>query len=175
MGRSRREGAAAPAPSSAALDRLPWRPCVGVTLINPRGLIFAGQRIDSEVPAWQMPQGGVDRGEAPEAAALRELKEEIGVGADRVEMLDATPDWLRYDLPPEIVPRIWGGRFRGQEQRWYLLRYLGEDDEIDIHGRAHPEFSAWRWIRADQMLAEIVPFKRGIYEQVVATFRPWLA
>ncbi len=174
MGRSRREGAAAPAPSSAALDRLPWRPCVGVTLINPRGLIFAGQRIDSEVPAWQMPQGGVDRGEAPEAAALRELKEEIGVGADRVEMLDATPDWLRYDLPPEIVPRIWGGRFRGQKQRWFLMRYLGRDDEITLETE-HPEFSAWRWIDAETMLAGIVSFKRPIYDKVIARFRPWLA
>lgn len=174
MGGSRREGAAAPAPSSAALDRLPWRPCVGVTLINPRGLIFAGQRIDSEVPAWQMPQGGVDRGEAPEAAALRELKEEIGVGADRVEMLDATPDWLRYDLPPEIVPRIWGGRFRGQKQRWFLMRYLGRDDEITLETE-HPEFSAWRWIDAETMLAGIVSFKRPIYDKVIARFRPWLA
>ena len=162
-------------PDDQALEALPWRPCVGVMLINRDGLVFAAQRIDSQAPAWQMPQGGIDSGESPLAAALRELEEEIGVPAERVQVLAETPDWLRYDLPADIVPRIWGGRFRGQEQRWFLLRYLGEDDAIDIHGRAHPEFSAWRWIRADEMLAEIVPFKRAIYEQVVASFRPWLA
>lgn len=143
-------------------------------LINPAGLIFAGQRIDSDGPAWQMPQGGVDPGETPEAAALRELGEEIGITPDRVEILDATPGWLRYDLPAEIVPRIWGGRFRGQQQRWYLMRFLGTDDEITLQ-TAHPEFSEWRWIDGAALLAGIVPFKREIYEQVVARFRPWLA
>jgi putative (di)nucleoside polyphosphate hydrolase len=160
--------------AAAALARLPWRPCVGVMLINPAGLIFAGQRIDSELPAWQMPQGGVDRGESPEDAALRELGEEIGIGPDRVALLDATPDWLRYDLPPAIVPRIWGGRYRGQEQRWFLMRFLGSDDEITLETK-HPEFSAWRWIDAAALLDGIVPFKRPIYEQVIARFRPWLA
>jgi putative (di)nucleoside polyphosphate hydrolase len=159
-------------PESVA--RLPYRPCVGVTLINPDGLIFAGQRIDSDLPAWQMPQGGVDRGETPEAAALRELGEEIGIGPERVEVLDATPGWLRYDLPADLVPRVWGGRFRGQEQRWFLMRFLGTDDEITL-ATAHPEFSAWRWIEADALLAGIVPFKRPIYDQVIGHFRPWLA
>ncbi|MCC6002456.1 MAG: RNA pyrophosphohydrolase [Pararhodobacter sp.] len=163
------------AQNATALSALPYRPCVGVMLINRDGLIFAGQRIDSKAPAWQMPQGGIDAGETPRAAALRELQEETGIAPRRVELLAETPDWLRYDLPAEIAHRIWGGRFRGQEQRWFLLRYLGADEDIDIHGRAHPEFSAWRWISADRMLAEIVPFKRGIYEQVVTAFRPWLA
>lgn len=158
-----------------ARQALPWRPCVGVMLINDTGQVFAAQRIDSEAPAWQMPQGGIDAGEDAREAALRELQEETGIAPERVQVLAETPDWLRYDLPAEIVPRIWGGRFRGQQQRWFLLRFLGDDSEIDIHGREHPEFSAWRWISADRMLAEIVPFKRGIYEQVVATFRPWLA
>jgi putative (di)nucleoside polyphosphate hydrolase len=116
----------------------------------------------------------VDAGETPEAAALRELGEEIGIGPDRVELLDATPGWLRYDLPSELVPRVWGGRFRGQEQRWFLMRFRGEEAEITL-ATAHPEFSAWRWIRADALLAGIVPFKRPIYEQVLARFRPWLA
>ena len=156
------------------LDRLPYRQCVGVTLINPAGLIFAGQRIDSDIPAWQMPQGGVDKGESPEAAALRELHEEIGLPARRVSILDATPDWLRYDLPADLVPRVWGGRFRGQEQRWFLMRFAGEDAEIRID-TPHPEFSQWRWISANEMLAGIVPFKRDIYARVLGRFRPWLA
>lgn len=161
--------------SPEAIGALPHRPCVGVMLINREGLIFAGQRIDSEAPAWQMPQGGIDAGETPRAAALRELEEEIGVPPASVEILAETPDWLRYDLPADLVPRIWGGRFRGQKQRWFLMRFLGEDGEIDIKGRAHPEFSRWRWIGAAQMLDEIVPFKREAYASVIATFRPWLA
>ena len=166
--------AAGRAQGQAAPDRLPYRPCVGVALINPAGLIFAGQRIDSDAPAWQMPQGGVDAGETPEQAALRELSEEIGVPPTRVQVLDATPGWLRYDLPADLVPRVWGGRFRGQEQRWFLMRFLGQDAEIRLD-TPHPEFSQWRWIGADEMLAGIVPFKRAIYAQVIDRFRPWLA
>ena len=164
----------AAAPTPDALARLPYRPCVGVALINPAGLIFAGQRIDSDRPAWQMPQGGVDSGEEPQAAALRELTEETGIPPARVEVLDATPDWLRYDLPPELVPKVWGGRFRGQKQRWFLMRFLGADAEIRLDTE-HPEFACWRWIGADEMLAAIVPFKREIYARVIDRFRPWLA
>lgn len=153
---------------------LPYRPCVGIVLINRDGLIFAGQRKDSPSPAWQMPQGGIDDGERPRAAALRELWEETGIPAERVEVLGKTPDWLLYDLPPELLGKVWGGKFRGQKQRWYLMRYLGQDDQIDI-ATHHPEFSRWRWIGADQMVAEIVPFKRAVYEQVVAAFREHLA
>jgi len=153
---------------------LPYRPCVGVMLINPTGLIFAGRRIDSDLPAWQMPQGGIDRDEKPRAAALRELTEETGVAPDRVELLAKTPDWLTYDLPPELLGHIWGGKYRGQRQKWFLMRFLGDDSEIDIT-REHPEFSAWRWIAADEMIAAIVPFKRDLYREVVRQFRPWLA
>lgn len=153
---------------------LPYRPCVGIVLINRDGLIFAGQRKDSPSPAWQMPQGGIDDGERPRAAALRELWEETGIPAEQVEVLGKTPDWLLYDLPPELLGKVWGGKFRGQKQRWYLMRYLGQDDQIDI-ATHHPEFSRWRWIGADQMVAEIVPFKRAVYEQVVAAFREHLA
>lgn len=152
---------------------LPYRPCVGIMLINPAGLIFAAQRIDSGTPAWQMPQGGIDAGEDPRSAALRELHEEIGVSPRRVEILDATPNWLTYDLPTELVPRVWGGRYRGQKQRWFLMRFLGEDSEITLE-TAHPEFSDWRWISAEAMLDAIVPFKRDIYTKVVTRFRPWL-
>ena len=156
------------------LEDLPYRPCVGVMLINRDGLVFAAQRRDASAPAWQMPQGGIDAGEDPQAAALRDLHEEISVPADAVEVLARTDDWLAYDLPADLVPHIWGGRFRGQKQRWFLLRYLGRDDQITLE-TAHPEFSAWRWIGADALLASIVAFKRPVYEQVIDAFRPWLA
>lgn len=152
---------------------LPYRRCVGVALINQAGLIFAGQRRDSAVPAWQMPQGGIDKGESPVAAALRELREETGVTADLVTQLAEAPDWISYDLPPELIGKVWNGRYRGQRQRWFAMRYLGRDDQIDI-ATDHPEFSRWRWIGADDMLASIVPFKRAVYDQVVAAFRAHL-
>ncbi|MGL4415654.1 RNA pyrophosphohydrolase [Roseinatronobacter monicus] len=157
-----------------AIANLPYRPCVGIMLINAQGHIFAAQRLDSATPAWQMPQGGIDEGENPGAAALRELEEEISVTPDLVAPLSETRDWLAYDLPAEIVPRIWNGCYKGQKQRWFLMRYLGRDDQIDIQ-TAHPEFSEWRWIAADEMLDAIVPFKREIYAQVIDEFRDWLA
>lgn len=153
---------------------LPYRPCVGVMLINSAGLIFAGQRIDTQAPAWQMPQGGVDEGEAPREAALRELGEEIGVSPDLVEVIAETPAPLTYDLPHELVPNIWNGRYRGQSQHWFLMRFLGCDTQINI-ALPNAEFSCWRWIGADEMLAVIVPFKRAIYRQVTDAFRQHLA
>jgi putative (di)nucleoside polyphosphate hydrolase len=159
-------------PQDAA--RLPYRPCVGVVLINPAGLVFAGQRLDSDSPAWQMPQGGIDAGERPRDAALRELHEETGVTPDLVTFVARTPGWLTYDLPPELLGRVWGGRYRGQRQRWFLFRYDGRDDQIRID-TAHPEFSRWRWIAADAMREAIVPFKRDVYDRVIAAFRPHLA
>jgi putative (di)nucleoside polyphosphate hydrolase len=143
-------------------------------LINANGLIFAGQRKDSDVAAWQMPQGGIDADEKPKAAALRELWEETGVTADLVESVAKSHHWVTYDLPPELVGKVWGGKYRGQKQRWFLFRYLGRDDQINI-ATEHPEFSEWRWMRADEMLAEIVPFKRAVYDQVVRAFRGYLA
>lgn len=155
-------------------ETLPYRPCVGVVLINPQGLIFAGQRLDSTVPAWQMPQGGIDDGEKPKAAALRELWEETGVTADLVSFVAKTDDWVTYDLPPELLGKVWGGKYRGQRQKWFLYRFTGSDDQIHIDSD-HPEFSTWRWIGADEMIASIVPFKRAVYETVVAAFRPHLS
>ncbi len=155
---------------------LPYRPCVGIMLINPQGLIFAAQRLDStaDAPAWQMPQGGIDPGETPGLAALRELEEEISVPPALVAPLSESREWLAYDLPVEMVPRMWGGRFRGQKQRWFLMRYLGQDNQIDL-ATAEPEFCDWRWIGAAEMLDAIVPFKRAIYAQVIEEFRDWLA
>jgi putative (di)nucleoside polyphosphate hydrolase len=155
-------------------ETLPYRPCVGVMLINVEGLIFAGQRLDSPSPAWQMPQGGIDDDEKPKAAALRELWEETGITADLVAPVAKTHGWVTYDLPPELLGKVWGGKYRGQRQKWFLLRFLGQDTDIHID-TAHPEFSAWRWITADQMIAEIVPFKRAVYEEVVRSFRAYLA
>jgi putative (di)nucleoside polyphosphate hydrolase len=153
---------------------LPYRPCVGVCLINEAGLIFTGQRKDSTSGAWQMPQGGIDRGEKPREAALRELWEETGITADLVQILGKTGGWLHYDLPPELLGRVWGGKYRGQRQKWVLMRYLGADAQVNI-ATDHPEFSAWKWIGADEMLASIVPFKRDVYAAVIAAFAGQLA
>lgn len=155
------------------MEKLPYRPCVGVMLINRDGLVFAGQRKDSTPGAWQMPQGGIDGDEKPRAAALRELWEETGITDDLVEFVGKAHGWITYDLPPELVGKVWGGRFAGQKQKWFLYRYLGRDDQIDI-ATEHPEFSAWKWVTADDMIATIVPFKRKVYEQVVAAFRAYL-
>jgi putative (di)nucleoside polyphosphate hydrolase len=152
---------------------LPYRPCVGVMLANPAGQVFVGQRIDSDGPAWQMPQGGIDAGESPAEAGLRELEEETGVTPDLVEHVAETAGWLRYDLPPHLLGKVWGGRFRGQEQKWLLLRFRGRDEQIDL-ATAHPEFSEWRWLPPDELPAWIVPFKRPVYESVLAEFAPLL-
>ena len=155
-------------------NSLPYRPCVGVMLINAEGQIFAGLRKDSTATAWQMPQGGIDDGEKPRKAALRELWEETGITDDLVEFIDKTHDWVTYDRPPDPLGRVWGGKYRGQRQKWFLYRYLGRDDQVNI-ATEHPEFSAWRWIAADEMIASIVPFKRSVYEEVVRHFRAYLA
>lgn len=150
-------------------DNRPYRPCVGVVLVNGEGRIFAGQRADMDTPAWQMPQGGVDDGETPRDAALRELCEETGIKAEHVSVLGETANWLPYDFPPEIAETRWGGKFRGQEQKWVLMRMDAPDEVIDL---AHKdvEFSHWRWMAAHDMLAVIVGFKRPIYQKVMEEF-----
>jgi putative (di)nucleoside polyphosphate hydrolase len=155
-------------------DSLPYRSCVGVVLIDARGLVFAGQRIDSPSPAWQMPQGGIDDGEKPREAAYRELWEETGIPRDLVEFVGKTHGWVTYDLPPELLGRVWGGKYRGQKQKWFLFRFKGTDADVQI-ATEHPEFSSWRWILADEMVQGIVPFKRAVYDAVVRSFRAYLA
>ena len=142
-------------------------------LINGEGLVFAGQRLDRP-DAWQMPQGGIDTGETPRQAALRELSEETGIGADKVEIVAEAEDWVFYDLPPELVGKVWKGKYGGQRQKWVLMRFLGQDGDVCIQ-TDHPEFDRWCWIRADDLLDSIVPFKRDVYRQVIAAFRDNLA
>jgi putative (di)nucleoside polyphosphate hydrolase len=158
----------------AQIAKLPYRRNVGIMVINAEGLIWTGRRSDRHSAAWQMPQGGIDAGEDPQTAALRELEEEIGVSPDLVEIVQESADWLAYDLPLELVPQIWKGRYRGQEQKWFLLRFLGTDDQINI-ATEQPEFIEWRWMRAADMPDAVVPFKREVYEQVIEQFSGHLA
>ncbi|NUB24506.1 RNA pyrophosphohydrolase [Azospirillum brasilense] len=159
--------------SKKPIDResLPYRPCVGVMLLNDRGQVFVARRCDSK-DAWQMPQGGIDEGEGVHEAALRELKEEIGT--DKAEILGETAEKLRYDLPDHLLGKVWKGRWRGQEQVWLAARFTGADSDIDL-ATEHPEFDAWTWVDADDLPGLIVPFKRPVYESVLAEFASVIA
>jgi putative (di)nucleoside polyphosphate hydrolase len=157
-------------------DGLPYRPCVGVMLVNAQGKVWMGRRNDQALgsDAWQMPQGGVDAGEDPRPAALRELEEEAGLAADKVEVLGETDGWLRYTFP-EWLELKWRKNWAGQEQKWFLALLRGTDADIDVAGVAHPEFDAWKWVDLDEVCPMIVAFKRPVYEQVVAAFTARIA
>ncbi len=149
-------------------EDLPYRPCVGVMLLNAEGKVFVGRRIDQTVEGWQMPQGGIDEGETAAEAVKRELKEEVGT--DKAEILREHDEWLYYDLPPHLIGVALHGKYRGQKQRWFALRFTGSDSDIDL--RTHePEFATWRWVSMDELPSLIVPFKRDTYKKVIAAFR----
>ena len=151
---------------------LPYRPCVGIMLLNAEGKVFVGRRLDQTVEGWQMPQGGIDEGEDVRAALFRELREETGT--DKAEIIAEMDAWITYDLPPHLVGVAFHGRYRGQKQKWFALRFLGEDRDIDL-ATHHPEFSAWKWVEMESLLGLIVPFKRDTYAKVIAAFRPLAA
>ena len=150
----------------------PYRAAVGIMLLNADGHVFVGQRIDTALEAWQMPQGGLDPGESPEEAALRELEEETGIAPHLVEIVARAPQMFDYDLPEDLAGRVWGGKYRGQRQTWFLARFQGSDADVKI-ATPHPEFRAWRWSPPADLPALIVPFKRALYEQVLAAFEPY--
>ncbi|ARO15578.1 putative (di)nucleoside polyphosphate hydrolase [Ketogulonicigenium robustum] len=151
------------------MSDLPYRPCVGVMLVNDAGRAFVGRRIDTPGPAWQMPQGGIDPGEDAKTAGLRELWEETGVTADKVTLERISTGTYTYELPPELLGVAWGGKYRGQIQTWVLLRFHGTDADINI-ATDHPEFSEWKWAAITDLVPEIVPFKRHVYEGVIREF-----
>jgi putative (di)nucleoside polyphosphate hydrolase len=147
-----------------------YRSGVGVMLLNREGKVFVGARIDNPDDAWQMPQGGIEAGQEPWEAALREIEEETGIPPHLVERVAECPQRLRYDLPEEWRPRLWGGRWLGQEQDWFLVRFLGEDGDVDLAAADHPEFRDWKWVDPAQLPEIIVPFKRELYRRLLREF-----
>jgi len=150
-----------------------YRPAVGVMLLNPANRVWVGQRLDSTLEAWQMPQGGLDPGEEPLEGALRELEEETGIGRRLVEILARAKEELTYDLPEDLIGKVWKEPWRGQRQTWFLARFLGSDEDVDL-ATPHPEFRAWKWAEPSELPALIVPFKKKLYEDLLETFADWL-
>lgn len=156
------------------LDTLPYRRGAGIMLLNHDNHAFVGKRIDSSTQAWQMPQGGIDDGEAPLDTAYRELEEETGIHPSHVSLITQTPDWLHYDLPEALIPVIWNGQYRGQEQHWFLMRFHGSESDININ-TAIPEFSTWRWLPVDELPTLIVSFKEKLYQDIITLFSPHMS
>ena len=152
---------------------LPYRPAAGVMLLNREGKVWVGQRLDSTLEAWQMPQGGLDEGEDALEGALRELEEETGIGRAQVDLIARCPAELTYDLPEDLVGKLWKGQWKGQRQTWFLLRFTGTDADVNLQ-TAHPEFRAWKWADPAELPAMIVPFKKRLYEDVLAAFGEWI-
>jgi len=148
---------------------LPYRPAAGIMLLNDQKKVFVAQRIDTTLEAWQMPQGGLDYGEDPEAGALRELDEETGIPAKLVEIVARSANELLYDLPDDLIGKLWKGRYRGQRQTWFLMRFLGGDEDVNL-ATPHPEFRAWKWADPADLPDLIVPFKKALYEAVLEVF-----
>ena len=153
-------------------DGRPYRRGVGMMLLNVEGRAFVGRRLGESADFWQMPQGGIDEGEAPRAAALRELEEEAGTA--KAHVLAEAGRWLSYDLPSDIAGRVWGGKYRGQCHKWFLLRFTGVDADIDLARHYSPEFSDWRWLEPRLLPALVIPFKRALYEALLDEFKPCL-
>ena len=145
-----------------------YRSCVGIVLIK-NGMVFAAQRIDYQSSAWQMPQGGIEDKETPRKAAIRELREETGISKEKVEIICQTADWIKYDLPSELVPKLWGGKYVGQKQIWFAANYLGLDKDINI-STENPEFCAWKWMKKEEIEEKIVPFKKSVYKKIFDEF-----
>ena len=152
------------------LEKLPYRQNVGIMLVNNQNMVFVGQRLDNNKDAWQMPQGGIDKGESPEDAAFRELEEETGVVKELAQVAAVSKDWITYDLPAELVSKLWKGRYRGQKQKWFLMQFFGSDRQVNI-ATAHPEFASWKWVAVSELEGNIVEFKKGVYRQVIEEFK----
>ena len=151
-------------------DELPYRPCVGAMLVNAVGRVFVAKRIDSPSDYWQMPQGGIDEGEDPAKAVMRELQEETGT--DKAGIIAESERWRAYDLPDELIGKLWGGRYRGQRQKWFALKFYGEDSDINIEAHEIPEFSDWKWVEIDELVNLVVPFKQALYGDIVMELQP---
>ena len=145
-----------------------YRPCVGIVLIR-NGSIFAGQRLDYKSNAWQMPQGGIEDNESPRRAAVRELKEETGIKKKHIKIILESKNWINYDLPKELIPKLWNGKFVGQSQKWFGMEFLGSDSDVNINTK-NPEFSKWQWMTKNKLLDSIVPFKKRVYENILSQF-----
>jgi putative (di)nucleoside polyphosphate hydrolase len=153
------------------ISSLPYRLGVGMMILNKQNQVFVGKRVDAKVEAWQMPQGGIDIGETPSRAALREMEEEVG--SSKGDILSESKNWYSYDLPKFLIPKLWNGQYKGQKQKWFLIKFTGEDGDINVE-TDHPEFEDWRWVDLVELPEIIIPFKRKLYEAVMAEFKPLL-